>query len=74
MRDDDYTDRIERFLEQHHITAFRFEHRSKHRAVIVTHGSREITVIFPFSGSDWRGPRNVIATLRHALGLVGGAP
>jgi hypothetical protein len=71
---DDYTDRIERFLEQHHITAYRFEHRSKHRAVIVTHGSREITVIFPFSRSDWRGSRNCVSSLRRVLGMIGEAP
>lgn len=29
------------------------------------------TVVFPGSGSDWRGPRNAVRDLRHALGLVG---
>jgi hypothetical protein len=71
---DDYTARITRFLDSYGISDYRFvQQRAKHRAVIVTHGGREITVIFPFSGSDWRGPRNAIATLRQ-LGFVGGTP
>jgi hypothetical protein len=61
-------------LDIHRITTYRFVQRAKHRAVVVTHRGEVTTVIFPFSGSDWRGPRNVIATLRHALGLIGGAP
>jgi hypothetical protein len=73
-RRDDYTALITRFLDRHRIKTFRFEHRSKHRAVVVEHGGRITTVIFPNSGSDVRGPRNTIATLRHALGLIGGAP
>lgn len=71
---DDYVQRIRSFLDRHDIANYRFVRRSKHRAVIVEHGGKVTTVVFPFSGSDWRGPRNVIATLRHALGLVGGAP
>jgi len=68
---DDCTDRIERFLEQHHITAFHYERRSKHRSVVITHGGKVVTIFFPTSGSDWRGHRRVVAKMRHALGLVG---
>jgi hypothetical protein len=71
---DDYTKRIERFLDRHRIETYRFEKRTRHRAVVVAHRGKETTVIFPTSGSDWRGPRNVITSLRRALGLVGGAP
>ncbi len=68
---DDFTKRIERFLERHGIDDYRFVQRTKHRAVVVAHRGKETTIIFPASGSDWRGPRNTIATLRRALGLVG---
>ncbi len=74
MSNNDYVKRIERFLEQHHITAYRFEHRSKHRAVVVEHGGKVTTVVFPLSGSDWRGPANAVTSPRRALGLVGGTP
>jgi hypothetical protein len=71
---DDYTKYITRFLDRHGIADYHFVHRAKHRAVVVAYRGKECTVIFPTSGSDWRGPANAIATLRHALGLVGGAP
>jgi hypothetical protein len=71
---DDYTARIEAFFDRHQISNYRFERRRKHRAVVVTHLGKECTIIFPASGSDWRGPANAIASLRHALGLVGKAP
>jgi hypothetical protein len=71
---DDYTKRIERFLDRHRIETYRFEKRTRHRAVVVEHFGKVTTIIFPTSGSDWRGPRNVITSLRRALGLVRGAP
>ena len=69
---DDYVKRIESFLDRHRIEDYRFERRSKHRAVVVAHHGKVATVIFPASGSDYRGPRNAVTTLRQALGLVGG--
>lgn len=70
MRRDEYTDRIERFLGQHGIRNYRFEHRSKHRSVVITHGSRSVTYILPVSGSDWRGPRRAVSDLRRMLGVM----
>jgi hypothetical protein len=70
---DDYVVSIKRFLDHCQIDDYRFVHRRKHRAVVVTHLGKECTFIFPTSGSDWRGPRNTITSLRHALGLVRGA-
>jgi hypothetical protein len=66
---DDYVARIELFLERHRIETYRFEKRARHRAVVVTHLGKKCTIIFPTSGSDWRGPRNAVASLRRALGL-----
>jgi hypothetical protein len=71
---DDCTRRIKRFLDRHRIETYRFEKRTRHRAVVVAHRGKETTIIFPASGSDWRGPRNAVASLRRALGLVGEAP
>ena len=71
---DAYTKRIERFLDRHQIKTYRFVQKAKHRAVVVTHLGKECTTIFPASGSDWRGPRNTITSLRRALGLVRGTP
>jgi hypothetical protein len=68
---DDYTRRITRFLDHCQIGDYRFVQRRKHRAVVVMHLGKECTIIFPTSGSDWRGPRNTITSLRRALGLVG---
>jgi hypothetical protein len=70
---DDYTAGITRFLDRHGIDNYHFVQRARHRAVVVTHRGKKTTVIFPTSGSDWRGPANTISTLRHALGLLGGA-
>jgi hypothetical protein len=74
MSNNDYVTRIERFLDRHRIETYRFIQRAKHRAVVVAHRGRVATIIFPTSGSDWRGPRNAVTSLRRALGLVGGAP
>jgi hypothetical protein len=70
---DDYLKRIESFLDRHRIETYRFEKRAKHRAVVVTHRGKVTTVIFPRTGSDVRGPRNAVTSLRRALGLVRGA-
>jgi hypothetical protein len=68
---DDYVKRIVQFLDCHRIEDYRFERRNKHRAVAVAHHGKVATVVFPTSGSDFRGPLNAVTTLRHALGLVG---
>ncbi len=68
---DDSVKRIERFLNRHLIDDYRFEGRRKHRAVVAAHHGKVATVVFPTSGSDIRGPRNAVTSLRHALGLVG---
>jgi hypothetical protein len=71
---DAYVQRIRSFLARHDIANYRFVRRVKHRAVVVEHGGRVVTVIFPSSGSDWRGPANAVASLRRALRLNGVAP
>ena len=73
MSSDDYVKRIESFLDRHRIDGYRFVRRRKHRAVVVAHRGKVTTVIFPFTGSDIRGPRNAVTSLRRALGLVRGA-
>jgi len=35
LKSDDYVKHIERFLDRHRIDGYRFERRSKHRAVVV---------------------------------------
>jgi hypothetical protein len=70
----DYVQRIRAFLDRHDIANYRFVRRAKHRAVVVEHGGKVTTVIFPASGSDWRGPANTVGNLRRALGLIRGAP
>jgi hypothetical protein len=73
MSGDDYTTRIKRFLDRHRIADYRFVRRRRHRAVVVAHRDKITTVIFPATGSDIRGPRNAVTSLRRALGLIGGA-
>jgi hypothetical protein len=68
---DAYAQRVALFLDRHRIGTYHFEYRAKHRAVVVEHDGKVTTVIFPASGSDWRGPRNAISSLRRALGLGG---
>ncbi len=70
---DDYTKYITRFLDRHGIHDYRFVQRTRHRAVVVAHRGKVTTVVFPLSGSDWRGPHQAVSDLRHALGLVGKA-
>jgi hypothetical protein len=66
---DDYLDRAERLLKQHEIETFRIEHRRKHRAIVVSTGGKEYTVIIPSTGSDQRGPAAMVSDLRRLLGL-----
>jgi hypothetical protein len=70
MRRDDDTDHIQRFLAKHRLP-YRFERRTKHRAVVVQQGGREVVVFFPLTGDRYFGPHIVVRKLRHALGLVG---
>lgn len=64
---DDYVDRIRSILDAHNIPTYRFIHRRRHRSVVVTRGGKTITVTFPTSPSDWRGPRKCEADVRWAL-------
>ncbi|MCK1471313.1 hypothetical protein [Bradyrhizobium sp. CW10] len=66
---DDYIKKIISFLNAHGIHVYHFERLTKHRAVVVAYGGRLNRVVFPSSGSDWRGPANTLASLRHVLGL-----
>jgi hypothetical protein len=72
-QDDEYVNRIRRFLAEYDFQ-YRFEHRRNgHRAVIITIPSGgKVVVGFPLTGSDWRGPRRTITRLRRRLGLVNG--
>jgi hypothetical protein len=66
---DEYIERISPYLISHGITDFRFEKMAKHRAVTIPYKGRSYRVVFPLTGSDWRGPANTISTIRHVLGL-----
>jgi hypothetical protein len=65
----DFEARIERLMSTNNIPAWRYARRGKHRAVVVRHNGRDQTFIFPLSGSDRRGPRNLAAFMRRRLGL-----
>jgi hypothetical protein len=60
-------DLFPRVLDQHGISTYRIEHRRRHRAVLVDHARKDITLVIPSSGSDWPGARNAEADLRRAL-------
>jgi hypothetical protein len=64
---DDYESRLRAVLSDHGIRDFHFERRRRHRAVVVAHAGRTITIVFPTSGSDWRGPHRCAADLRREL-------
>jgi hypothetical protein len=66
---DPYIERITSFLTSHGLAGFRFEHLAKHRVVVIPYQGRLNRVIFPSSGSDWRGPANTVSNIRHVLGL-----
>jgi hypothetical protein len=66
---DEYLEAAERLFEQYGISTFRVERRAKHRALVVSHGGKEHTVIIPSTGSDHRGPANTVSLLRRLLGL-----
>jgi hypothetical protein len=69
-RNDDYVNGIKRLLAQRDISTYEFGRLpTGQRAVVITHAGKETTVCFPFSDSDWRGPRNVVREVRRALGL-----
>ena len=66
MKRDDYLARIRSVLSAHGISDYRIERTRRHRRVVVA-GGRDVIVMFPTSGSDWRGPRRCEADLRRAL-------
>ena len=66
---DEYIERITSFLDAHQIEDFSFENLSKHRKARITYRGHVYGIVFPKTGSDWRGPANTVSTIRHALGL-----
>lgn len=66
---DEYLQMATRFLARHGIDAFWIESLSKHRRVVVEHGGKQYRVVIPTSGSDWRGPLNMVGNLRRLLNL-----
>src|SRR5690348_8611702 len=66
----EYAEAISSYLTAKSITNFRFDYRrGKHPAVVIQHNGRSHRIVFPLTGSDWRGPANTISTIRHVLGL-----
>ena len=65
---DDYINKITFLLRSRGIDEYRFERLTRSRAVVIPDNGRVCRVVFPLGGADWRGPANLIANLRHALG------
>ena len=66
----EYAEAISSYLTAKSITNFHFDYgRGKHPAVVIQHNNRSYRIVFPLTGSDWRGPANTISTIRHVLGL-----
>jgi len=66
---DDYVAKAGRYLERYGINSYRVERRTKHRAFKIEHDGVLHTVIFPSTGSDRRGPANMVRDLRRVLNL-----
>ena len=67
----EYVEALTRYLASKSITDFHFDYRrGKHPAVVIQHNGRSHRIVFPLTGSDWRGPANMISTVRHELGLI----
>jgi hypothetical protein len=71
LRRSDATVAIERFLNEHNITTWRYDHGGKHPRVIVEHDGRNVVVGFPSSSRNYNTRYVVLHKLRYALGLVG---
>lgn len=66
----EYAEAITSYLTAESIHDFHFDYRrGKHPAVVIQHNGRTHRIVFPLTGSDWRGPANTISTIRHVLGL-----
>ncbi len=65
---DDYINKITFLLRSRGIDEYRFERLTRSRAVVIPDNGRVCRLVFPLGGADWRGPANLIANLRHALG------
>jgi hypothetical protein len=64
--------RVEQFLNDHQIK-YRLERRKRHPAIVVAHGGAEIASYYPLTPSTHNSHYRLISTIRHRLGLVGGA-
>jgi hypothetical protein len=67
----DYRNQVGQFLAKHGIENWHIERRRRHRAVVVKHQGRVVTIMIPTSPSNRWGPQRALSDLRHALGLVG---
>jgi hypothetical protein len=66
---DEHLQMAERFLARHGIETFWVESLSKHRRLVVEYGGKQHRVVIPSSGSDRRGPLNMVGDLRRLLNL-----
>jgi hypothetical protein len=60
---------IARFLEDHNVNSWRYEHAGKHPRIVVNHAGREVFVTIPGTSSNWRTRYYAITDLRRVLGL-----
>jgi hypothetical protein len=72
-RNDDFVNRLKRFLADHQITDYHFEENHRKRSVVVTRAGKTVRVRFPKSSANFRMPYVGVMRLRRALGLNGGA-
>jgi hypothetical protein len=71
---DDYEGKIRQFLEENEIETFKFGKTHRHRDLVVELGGKSARIVFPSTGSDFRGPMNTLRDLRGELRNIGWAP
>jgi hypothetical protein len=69
---------IGRFLDDHNVKDWRYEHKGKHPRyehkgkhprIVVNRGGREVFVVIPSSSTNWRARYYAFADLRRVLNL-----
>jgi len=75
QRRDDYVRAIERILDRFGISEFDYEFTNgDHRRVVIRHRGQQRFIVFPLTGSDWRGPLNTAARVKRVVREMEGVP
>jgi len=67
---DEYEEVAQRVLSERKVEDFEFGRTKRHRRLVIRFKGSRYSVVYPTSGSDWRGLQNFKRDIKHALSTL----